>query len=162
MKTVQQLASELCGALEQNKRNDESEFYALKKDSPQWMTDVIRAVHGDKLPDDTVYEMINRAAGALVDADESLLLHDPDGDDLREAIYQIEPDIYTSDLTAWLHASTDHVFHINSVLSEFGGDIKDGFQLLQLAQKAQIEEIGYALLDALVELAKAEIEEETE
>jgi hypothetical protein len=136
-KTIQSLAKELSRAFVTNKRNDGQEYVHLKEGSPEWMTEVVRAIHGDKLPDDTTYRFIERCADAIADA----------GDDPTEAIYSMEADIYTSDLTAWLHARNDHVFYLDEALSEDAP--KSGFDLLYAAQKRQIEEIGSALVSEL-------------
>jgi hypothetical protein len=143
--SIQKLAEQLSAAFETNKRNDGNEFVSLKDGSPEWMTDVIRSAHGNKLPDDTTYKFIERAADALADSDEQ--------SDPYEVIQEIEADIYTSDLTAWLHARVDHVFYLNEVLEECSG-ISDGAQLLMAAQKKQIDEVGYALVSALQNAAE--------
>ena len=135
--TVKELATKLAEALETKKRINGDDFVSLRDGSPQWMTDVIRTVHGDKMPDDTTYAFIKRCAIAIADGD----------DDSHEAIYQIEPDVYTNDLTAWLHARVDHVYYLTEALQEFGA--KDGFDALQTAQVTQIQEIGEALIGAL-------------
>jgi hypothetical protein len=69
MSTIPELAKQLSDAFVTNKRSDGAEFVHLADNSPQWMTDVIRAVHGDKLPDDTTYPFIERSANALADSD---------------------------------------------------------------------------------------------
>src|ERR1700730_15315183 len=94
--TVQKLAAALSQAFQTKKRNDSNEFVSLKDGSPDWMTEVVRAAHGDKLPDDTVYAFIEKAADALADADEDA--------EPSDVILEIEPDPYTAGLTAWLHA----------------------------------------------------------
>lgn len=145
VKTVQSLASDLSAAFEHDKRNDGKEFTKLREGSPAWMTDVIHEVHGDKLPDDTVYAFIQRCAGAIHDYSSSIEDHEV----AEQAVDEIEPDPYTADLTAWLNARVDHEYYLTEVLEEFGGDIKDGFQLLMAAQQKQIQEVGYALISAL-------------
>src|SRR5689334_2352080 len=97
--SVHSLAAKLSKAFQTKKRNDGNEFVSLKDGSPSWMTDVVRAAHGDKLPDDTVYAFIGKAADAIADADEDA--------DPQDVISEIEPDSYTSDLTAWLNARPD-------------------------------------------------------
>jgi len=151
MATVQQLAREMAAQFETKKREDGSELVVLKDGAPEWMTDVIHEVHGDKLPDDTIYQFISEAVDALADA--------PDDADLQDAIIEIEADIYTHDLTAWLHARVDHVYYLTEVMEEFGDGIKDGFALLQYAQKAHKDEVGGALLAALEARAEDEDEE---
>jgi hypothetical protein len=133
---VHDLAEKLSQALTTDKRNDGSEFVHLKDNAPAWMTEVIRSVHGEKLPDDTTYAFISKCADAI-----------SEGDDANDAITEIEPDIYTQDLTAWLHSRADHVYYLTEVLEE--SEVKDGFQLLAAAQQKQIQEIGFALISAL-------------
>lgn len=137
MKTVKELASELQQAFVTSKRNDGAEYVHLKDGSPDWMTEVIRDVHGDKLPDDTVYSLISRCVDAIADG----------GDDPQESLDDIEPATYTNDLTAWLHARNDHVYYLTEALEE--SEFKDGFALLSYALSIQIREIGGALLAAL-------------
>lgn len=153
---IKELATQLDRALIWKERGEKKIIVRADK-SPEWMQDVIHKVHGDKMPDDTVYEMISRAASALAECSGDSY------DDLREAIKEIEADIYTSDLTGWLGARADHIGYLDEALTEydhFHGN--GGFDLLQAAQHLQIEEIGAALLDALKELAENWEEEETE
>lgn len=145
VKTVQTLASELSAAFEHDKRNDGKEFTKLREGSPTWMSGVIREVHDDKMPDDTVYDFIERCADAIAGYSDTLAGEDA----AQDAVNEIEPDPYTADLTAWLNARVDHVYYLTEVLEEFGGGIKDGFWLLSAAQQKQIQEVGYALISAL-------------
>lgn len=143
--TIQELAKRLSEALTTDKRTSGAEFVHLKDGSPQWMTDVIRAVHGDKLPDDTVYRFIQESADALAE-------YDADGTEPIEAIYEIQPSIYTHELTGWLHERADHVEYLNEALQEYEGT-NSAYDLLSIAQKAQIDEVGAALLHELEQLA---------
>ena len=126
------------------KRDNGEDFYLLKDGSPQWMTDVVHAVHGDTLPDDTIYKMIYDALSTLTELDE-----EAEEDKMRDAIYSMEPDVYTSNLTAWINKRNNHVYYLTEALEEF--DIKDGFQALSMAQKMQMDEIGDALIIKLQE-----------
>lgn len=137
MKDVKQLATEMQKVFVTSKRNDGAEYVHLKDGSPDWMTDVVHEVHGDKLPDDTVYALISRCVDAIADG----------GDDPQESLDEIEPDHYTNDLTGWLHARNDHVYYLTEALEE--SEFNDGFALLSYAQSIQIREIGSALLTAL-------------
>ena len=141
--TIQSLAGELFDALETRTRNNGDEFTTLKDDAPAWMQPVVHATHGDKLPDDTVYQFIQDCAAAIHDRG-----GEEDEENAEEAIREMEPDPYTAGLTKWLAARVDHVYYLTEVLEEYG-DIKDGFQLLAMAQKQQIEEVGFALIAAL-------------
>jgi hypothetical protein len=150
MKTKERI-DEMYAAFESDKRNDGDMFYKLKSGSPEWMTDVIHAVHGDKLPDDTVYEMIYDALSRLSEIDDDSEDETvKDLDRLFDAIYEMEPDVYTSNLTAWLNKRADHVYYLTEALEQM--DIKDGFQALSAAQKIQMDEIGSALVQELINL----------
>jgi hypothetical protein len=134
--SVQELATQLRDALEHKSRTNGDEFVCLKDGSPQWMTDVVRSVHGDKLPDDTTYAFISQCADAIAESEEP-----------NDAIYEIEPDTSTHDLTGWLHARNDHVYYLSEVLEECSPT--DGFSLLAMAQQKHIHEVGSALVSAL-------------
>jgi hypothetical protein len=135
---IKTLASLLSAALERKSRTNGDEFVCLKDGSPQWMTDVVRSVHGDKLPDDTTYSFISQCADALAESD---------SDEPSDAIYEIEPDTSTHDLTGWLHARNDHVYYLSEVMEECSPT--DGFSLLTMAQQKHIHEVGSALVSAL-------------
>lgn len=56
-------------------------------------------------------------------------------------------EVYTSNLTAWLNSNNNNVYYLTEVLEE--NEVKDGFQLLQLAQYKAIEEIYYNALSII-------------
>ena len=142
MNRLMKLIIDLDNALVTDTRADGTKFKRLVDNHPQWMQDVIRAAHGDRMPNDQVYRMIARIVSNLAEQDE-----DSDIDTLREALYDVKPDIYTNDLTGWLHDRTDNIHYLTEALEEF--EIIDGFQLLTYAQSIFILEIGEALLAAL-------------
>lgn len=149
-RTIVTLAQSMNKHLKMKTRKDKSEFYALDAYGQKtgWMTDVIRIAHGDKFPDDTVYVFIHRIVSHVSELDT-----DKDLYDVMDSILDMEPDVYTHDLTAWLHASVDHVYYIDEVLEEYGKP-NSGFDLLQLAQLSMIRQIGNALVDALDDVLK--------
>ena len=111
------------------------------------MKDVIYPVHEDKLPDDTTYRFIQMAVDVIADQDK-----DTTEDDLQEAIIEMEADSYTSELTAWLNERADHVYYLTEALETYG--MTDGFDALSSAQKAHMEEVAFAVLNALKKLAE--------
>lgn len=143
-KNVIKMSKELSRALYTDKRTDGGEFVKLHDGSPEWMTEAIHEVHnklGSTLtPHDTIYAFIDRAAGAFADADE-----DSDSSDI---IFSMEPDVYTHDLTAWLHESVDHVFYLTQALEDFG-PFDDGFALLGAAQQIHVQEVAETLYSVL-------------
>lgn len=145
---INEKAQALYDALETKTRDNGDKFVSLKDGSPEWMTQVIREIHGDKLPDDTTYEFIERCARAIEDVDAG---------EMQDAISEIEPDCYTNDLTGWLHARADHVYYLTQALEDYG-PFDDGFKLLATAQKMHIDEIGSALIAALENVDVPEVQ----
>ena len=143
-KSIVDLAQEMSDCFEWKERLDGTPYVILSEEKRKpWMVDIVRNIHGDKLPDDTTYRFIESACDSIADMDSELSL-----DDIQDNLYScIEPDIYTSDLTAWLNDSNDHVYYLTEVLEEL--DIKDGFQLLGAAQEKQKLEIAQSLLSEL-------------
>lgn len=93
-------------------------------------------MHKIECSEDFVYEQTWRCLNWLVgEAPEDI---DEVEDVLLDAIDR-EVNIYTSDLTSWLNQSASHVYYLTEVLES--NDIKDGFQLLTMAQYRAIEEI---------------------
>jgi hypothetical protein len=152
--TIQTLAAEMSRAFETAVRpTSGEEFRKLKDDAPAWMTTVCRKAHDDAamLPDDWRYVAIEQAVDALAGHD--------DADAARDSL---EPDVYTSDLTGWLHSRNSRVYYLGEVMEEYG-TFKDGFQLLAAAQMQEKEEVFQQVLAALQEeLAAREADEETE
>jgi hypothetical protein len=141
---VIELAEKAYEKFEQGTRQDGSKFWKTKDtDKPEWLKNMIFEVHGDKLPDDTTYEYIVDALEAISDCD--------DPEQIEERLFEIEADVYTSDLTEWLNKRNDHVYYLTEVLEEYG-DIRDGFQLLALAQTKQRQEIAFDVLSKLQEI----------
>lgn len=159
--TIQQLAAQMRDQFTSNTRDNGETFYHLLDGHPEWMTDVVREAHGNTLPDDTVYEFIRDAVYALAEADD-----DADTEELREAIYELEPEYRNYHLLQWAARWSEY---IDQAISNFGaqtiGSSSDLFTLLQSAQKCQIEEIGNAVINALESLAderNAESDDEEE
>jgi len=141
-KTIVSVAKEIYDNMEYNTRNDKSRYCSLKKDV-SWMSDIIREAHLDRFPSDDIYDRINTILSVIYEMD-----GDSVEDDIREALYTIEADIYTYDLTKWLNDNVENVYYLEEAQSY--GKL-DGFRLLMTAQKIYIQEIGNALISAIVE-----------
>jgi hypothetical protein len=141
--TIQSLATEMSQAFEEATRQNGETFRKLKDGSPAWMATVCRQAH-DKaqlLPDDWRYAFIEEAVDALASYD-----------DADEARSSLEPDVYTSNLTAWLHSRNSRVYYLGEALTEYG-NFRDGFQMLAAAQMCEKEELFQQVLDALAGVA---------
>jgi hypothetical protein len=140
--TIQSLAAEMSQAFETAVRpTSGEEFRKLKDDAPGWMTTVCRKAHddGEMLPDDSRYRFIEQAVDALSGHDDADEAHD-----------SLEPDVYTSHLTGWLHTLNSRVSYIDDALREYG-TFDDGFKLLAAAQMMEKEEVFQQVLNALQE-----------
>jgi len=144
MKTIQSVATEINKQFEYKERTDGTKYYCLKDEHPEWMRELIHAVHGDKLPDDTTYEFIADAVDILSELSEQAT-----EDDARDRISEIEADVYTSDLTGWLNRRNDHVYYITQALDEFG-PFDDGFKLLATAQYLHKQEVANDVLAQII------------
>lgn len=142
-KSIQSVAQEILDNLETKTRQDGSQYIA-PKDTIEWQQDIIREAHLDRMPNDDTYERIYNILDKLaIDLDD-----DANEETAREMIYEIEPDVYTSDLTSWLNDNNNNVYYLTEALEQM--EIKDGFQLLQVAQGLYIREIANVLIGEIV------------
>lgn len=145
-RTILDVAGEMYNNMEYAKRSNGDKYIKCIKDVG-WQRDIIIKAHGDRFPNDDIYERVYNILGVLMEC----VIYE----DLEEAIYGIEPDVYTHDLTAWLHDHIENVYYLTEVLEEFGGDM-NGFQLLTIAQSKYIQEIGQALISGIEEYIESE------
>ena len=157
MSTIKQLAEQMSQAFEGRTRDNGAEFRALKDRSPEWMTTVCRKAHGDMMPDDWRYEFIENAVDKIAEADD-----DASDDDISELEYELEADVYTSDLTGWLHSRADRLGWLDDAKEECGGGFDSAFNLLSAGQLMEKQEVFRLVLDSLRELASDEDEAEEE
>lgn len=146
-KTIMCIAEEMYNNMEYAKRTNGDKYIKCIKDI-EWQKDIIHKAHGDRLPDDDIYERIYNILGVFMECES--------GEDAQDKIYEIEPDVYTSDLTKWLHDHNENVYYLTEAMEESGGDIKDGFQLLTIAQGKYIQEISSALIAGIQEYIESE------
>lgn len=137
--TLQYLAGEMSQAFESATRTNGATFLKLRDNAPYWMTTVCRQAHDEAklLPDDWRYAFIEEAVDAL-----------GEHEDADDALASLEPDIYTVELTAWLHSLNSRVYYLSEALTECG-PCKDGFQLLAMAQMIEKEEVFQQVVFAL-------------
>lgn len=136
-KTVKEVATEMLQNFTRKERKDGTKFYHTKNDI-EWQKEIIFTSHGDKLPDDYVYEFIYEALIQLAEVAE-------EGSE-EDAIYEIESDVYTNELTAWLHSRCDRVYYIEEAIQN---GAKDGFAVLAMAQQTEKHEVAFAVLNGI-------------
>lgn len=153
-KTIGDLARELSEAFTDGPRvsdDTQRQIRTLRDGAPEWMHDLVREAHGDMLPDDWRYEMIEAAAEALADAD-------GDEDEAREALEHNVP-IYTVKLSRWLGSHGARAGYCDEAADEYG-TVRGIMNLIQLGYLTEAREVFEAVLTSLRERAEAEAEAE--
>ncbi len=130
-----------------DERTNGNKFWKTKN-TIEWQQNIIMKAHMDRLPGDYEYETIRNILATFLDNSIE------DVEMARESLYEIEPYIYTHDLTAWLHDRVDNVHYLTEVLEEI--QPKDGFQTLAMAHQEFIIDIGTHLLNAIEEYLERE------
>lgn len=104
------------------------------------MSDVLNKFRADDYAYDAVFGFL-----------EYLLENGDDGDmnDLVHEFADAEVDVYTHDLTAWLHSDIWNVAYLDDAVAEFGSDVTN---VLTLAQYMFYRDIGNEVVMAIDEL----------
>lgn len=143
------LAGQFAAAFESFTRDatgPEKHFYRLKDGSPAWMTEVCHAAHGDMMPDDYRYEMIQDAALAIAEADE--------GDDLDERGHEFAdsvPSVYHSARAAWLASHLTRFSYCDEAAEELDIDKMDMSDRIAAGWYREAEEVYGLVLQGLRE-----------
>lgn len=139
---IEELAGIAVKSFETRTRADGDKFICRKDDAPEWVEDLCREAHGDAFPDDFIYRIIWDAVCAIAD-------NDGDEDAARDSVS--EPDIYNSDLLAWVSGDLHRAQYADDAIKEFGADTL--FAALQYGQSEQRGEIFDAVWSFLEEKA---------
>jgi hypothetical protein len=153
--TLAQLADEASGFFERRSRStgDEAEtFVALRDNAPEWLSELVRSAHGDMLPDDWRYRIIERAVDRISDynLETSDDAHDAAGEFADGAV-----DIYTADRLAWLASNLERVGYCDRAAGEFGDSAGDIVATIGLGQYAEASEVYGLVVEALEERRSA-------
>lgn len=146
MPAIHTLAGEMFEAFQAKTRDSGDDFYCLTSDSPEWMTDVCHAGHGDMFPDDFRYSVIREACGFISDKGDDF---DIDGDDAHE--FADDVDVYNGALLAWVSSNLTRMSYVDDALEEY--ECKELARALMVGQSIERREIFDAVAQALAELA---------
>lgn len=142
---VQKLASTILKHMHvRNTAEHKDGEWFLTDTAPSYASDVIYA-GSDGTSLYYAYEFGHDALEAIANAND-------DESSVQDAIHEIEADIYTADLTAWLADHVQHVAWLDEALSEFG--TRNGFTALAQAQSLHKQSVADAVLQALMNLVK--------
>lgn len=143
-----EIAKQLAEAFTTDTRNDGATFYKLRDGSPQWMTDAIHAAHGDILPMDWIYEHCSRMADNLNE-------YEPEQwDDSVSEWADGLVDVYNADLARWLSLHLDFAEYVDNATQELGHSDRGIFGDIAMGQYSLLENIAYALIQAVREQAE--------
>ena len=140
MADAQTQAAAMFDAFERRTRDNGEAFYAFREGSPDWMSDVAHAAHGDLMPDDWRYGFIRQLCSAIADSD--------DLDDARGEIVDGCVDVYTAQLTAWLASNVARLGYCDAAAEELGKP-DTLCDWLKIGQYAEIDETFGQLIEAL-------------
>lgn len=150
------VAEELYRALVTDTRTNGETFIKLVDGHPDWMTDVMHEAHGDMLPDDWRYKMIDEVLGDLLE-------YDPDNwEDRSSEICDGLVDVYNSDRMKWLNSHHSRASYVDEARDEglIGRDA-DLMDQLGSGQYREYEEILHSLVRSITERAEELDDEES-
>lgn len=148
-----EIAKQLADAFIADDREDGTRFYKLRDGSPQWMTDAIHAAHGDILPLDWIYEQCHCVADKMTE-------YEPEQwDDSVSEWADSLVDVYNIDRARWLALDLEIANFVDEAVEEFGHSDQGVFGDIGMGQYKLLEQIAYAMLNAVNEQAEAADEE---
>jgi hypothetical protein len=120
-----------------------------------WERDVIDGALDDigssEFTMDKLHDLLAAAADCETDPEDTYYSQ---ADEIRERFYEEETDVYNSDLLEWVSEDLSNASYVEDAMGEFGCEGRDFFELVGLGQHVWIQQLGEALLDALVEAAE--------
>ena len=139
-------ADEAYAYFEKATRTNGADYWRVKSGAPEWLKDLCFAAHdaGAMLPDDWRYAFIAEALAALSEERED----------------DIEADIYTGELSAWLASNVNRVAYVDDATEEYGGTFLGIVEALQIGQLAEKREVLEQVKTYLEELDEDDDEEE--
>lgn len=148
MSTFQDVATEFNDAFESSKRDDDTTFYKLKNDAPEWLqgSSVMMAIHAaldDRLPDDWVYKKVYFLSDRITDKENA--------DDARDTTSEWADslvDTYNSDRSKWLASHLNNAALVDEAVEEYGTE-GDTFERIGIGQYLAIERIAAAVIEAI-------------
>ncbi len=142
MKNINELLEEFSLAFGKKTRTNGKEFWFLKDDAPEWMTDIVYKCHdsGEILPNDEIYS-------AIMDILDHLINYDlREEDNICEFIYEISPPTHY-ELKTWLLEFNDADTYTDEEY-ECHTNIMDA---LQCGHFKWIESLSWTIINGLQE-----------
>lgn len=118
-------------------RDNGDQFTKLTESAPDWVKDAVREAHGDKVPDDYIYEWCSKA----------FIAYDDYNGNTDAAISDIEPDCYYYELGKWFTSDMERAGLVDEILQET--DVKDVYAAIGMAQVREKESVYNVVFSAM-------------
>jgi hypothetical protein len=139
--TLGELARDTAAQFEWADRDDGTRYVRRKDTAEDWVQDLCQAAHGTMFPDDHRYRLILDVLDHLADCD----VHN--GDDAHEAVQEMEPDPYTSDLLEWAASHSDRLGYADDAIAQ--GTAETITAALGQGQMNEIYEVANVVIEHL-------------
>lgn len=146
--TIQEAAEHFGAQFELRKRADATEYWARKdtslplEEGDSTLEALVVAAHDNRewFPDDVRYKYLVDALDILADCE--------DENEYYERL-DSDVDIYTSDLTAWLHSNNKRVSYLDEAVSEYGA-VPNLLNAAQFIERREVFEAVKGVLEELI------------
>jgi len=138
-------------------RPDDTQFFCVADNAPEYVQDLAHHVHEGMMPDDYRYKFLTNIICTLADYDEQTLTDILTGD---YDVYDIvgEPDLYNASLLQWQASNLTRMGYADEVLQQ-GVEPETLSSLLMQAQEKEMADI-FGLALAWIEEQQYELWEE--
>lgn len=146
MDTIKSLAAEALSHMIEKKRDNGEAFVCFDKDAPEWCSELARHAHGDMLPDDWRYRFLEEVLQTIDDCESD------DVEMIRDSMYEIEPDIYTGQLLAWLASSIARLDYVDQYRDDgFNGPTGAAIMGGQMLEKQKVAKLVIDFLESMAD-----------
>jgi len=151
-KSLKELISFYSEQFEGKTRDNGERYVIIGEKGTDELREAVKEAHGEGLPSDFVYGTFADSLQSLEDYIDLETMEDMEN--IEYEIIDGQCDIYTKGLTEWLNSDISNVYYLTEVLEET--DVKDGFQLLVMAQARQVGEVFSSVKKFLEEQLEAQ------
>jgi hypothetical protein len=135
-------AAEWFEVAERVEGDEDSRYIRTKDGCPEWVTQLVYSAHGDFLPDDWRYNVIQDALEAIAESDDP---EDAAGEFADSAV-----DVYTHARLKWLASNLNRAAYCDEAAQEFGAEgSPDIISMIGLGQYYEASEVYGLVLRAL-------------
>lgn len=152
MKTIQQLATEVCDNMEYEE--ERGIYHQKKPGDPQWIQDMIYECHYQgMLPDDYVFKWVYEFCSEISNLN--------DDDDPRDI--EVCADDYYHDLLKWLSSNVSRADFVEDAINEYyDGSKIHLWTMIGIGQEKEMQEVLWTVIDKLQDRLDEENEQSDE